>query len=96
MLIISSLLLALFIYLFLTIFKTTPEVNTGLKLTLIHVIYGYIFITSINNIVFYPKHILLLHGDMKLNPGLIKLSFIKFCHCDMNGLLALHDFIKYE
>ena len=91
MLIISSLLLALFIYLFLTIFKTTPEVNTRLKLTLIHVIYGYIFITSINNIVFYPKH-----GDMELNPGLIKLSFIKFCHCDMNGLLALHDFIKYD
>ena len=35
MLIISSLLLALFNYIFLTIFKTAPEVNTELKLTLI-------------------------------------------------------------
>ena len=71
MLIISSLLFALFIYLFLTIFKPTPEVNTELKLTLINVTHDYIFSASIiiNNIVFYIKHILLLYDDMKLNPG---------------------------
>ena len=50
-------------------FKTTPKVNTKLKLTLIPAIYDYIFSTAINNIVFYQKHLLLLHGDRDLNPA---------------------------
>ena len=50
-------------------FKTTLKVNTKLKLTLIPVIYDYIFSTAINNIVFYQKHLLLLHGDRDLNPA---------------------------
>ena len=39
------------------------------------------------------KHLLLLSGDIEVNPGPKRSSNIKFCHWNLNGLAA-HDFIK--
>ena len=39
------------------------------------------------------KHLLLLSGDIEVNPGTKRSSNIEFCHWDLNGLAA-HDFIK--
>ena len=39
------------------------------------------------------KHLLLLSGDIEVNPGPERSSDIKFCYCNLNELAA-HDFIK--
>ena len=40
------------------------------------------------------KHLLLLlSGDIEVNPGPKRSSNVKFCHWNFNGL-AVHDFIK--
>ena len=64
MLIFSSLLFAFYTPVFLINFKTTPDVFANLKL----ILHDYIFPTSINNITYYLKHILLLSGDIEMNP----------------------------
>ena len=53
MLIISFLQFAFHSSLFFSNFKTTPEVNTNLKL----ILHDYIFSNSINNTIYYLKHI---------------------------------------
>ena len=39
------------------------------------------------------KHLLLLSGNIEINPGLKRSSTIKFCHWNLDELAA-HDFIK--
>ena len=39
------------------------------------------------------KHLILLSGDIEVNPGPKRSANIKFCHWNLNGLAA-HDFIK--
>ena len=73
---ISSVIFALSISLFLINFKITFEINASLKLTS----NDYIFRASIINTIFYLKHILLLSGDIELNPGSKGSSFTKFCY----------------
>lgn len=64
MLIIFSLAFALYIPLFLINFKITPEVCANLKL----ILHDYMFMTPIINIIYYGNQILLLSGDIELNP----------------------------
>lgn len=74
-LVFSSLLFALDISVFLINFKTTPEVSTNLKLTL----HDYKITISINKTIYYLNDILLLSGDIELNPG-PKTPFFTFVH----------------
>lgn len=74
-LVFSSLLFSLDISVFLINFKTTPEVSTNLKLTL----HDYKITISINKTINYLNDILLLSGDIELNPG-PKTPFFTFVH----------------
>ena len=69
---------------FIFIFKGASESITKTNLTL------HDYMLTIR----YFKHLLLLlSGDTKINPGPKRSSNIRFCHWNLNGLVA-HDFIK--
>lgn len=89
MLIISSLVFALYMSLFMINFKITPGVYANLKL----ILHDYLFTTPINNIIYYANQVLLLSGPIELNPVQKKLSVIRFCHCNLNGM-DFHDSFK--
>ena len=69
------------------LWKGTSESLAKLKLTFPNYILTIMFF--INNF----KHLLLLSGDIEVNPGPERSSDIKFCYCNLNELAA-HDFIK--
>ena len=73
---------------FTFIFKGASESITKKKLTLP----DYMF--TIRHFINNFKHLLLLlSGDIEINPGPKRSSNITFCHWNLNGLAA-HDFIK--
>ena len=69
------------------LYKGTSESLANSKLTFPDYMLTIIFF--INNF----KHLLLLSGDIEVNPGPKISSNIKYCHWNLNGLAA-HDFIK--
>ena len=88
MLIVFSLLVVFLNSSFIFIFKGASESITKTNLTLPN--YMFTIRYFINNF----KHLLLLlSGDIEINPDPKRSSNIKFCHWNLNGL-ASHDFIK--
>ena len=73
---------------FIFIFKGTSESITKAKLTLSD--YMFTIMYFINN---FKHFLLLLSGDIEINPDPKRSFNIKFCHWNLNGLAA-HDFIK--
>ena len=71
------------------LYKGTSESLAKLKLTFLDYMLTIMFF--INNF----KHLLLLSGDIEVNPGKKRSSNIKLCHWSLNGLAA-HDFIKVQ
>ena len=88
MLIVFSLLVVFLNSLFIFIFKGISESIPKANLTLPD--YMFTIMYFINNF----KHLLLLlSGDIEINPGPKRSSNINFCHWNLSDLAA-HDFIK--